>query len=234
MHDVDLSSAARLVGDPTRAALLTVLLDGRAYTSGELARLVGVAPATASGHLSRLLDGGMVALAAQGRHRYYRLAGPEIASVLESLAFVSGADPRRTLRASSAAQALRTARSCYDHVAGELGVAIHDRLADAGALVSTRDGVELTEAGDRWFAELGVDVAAARSARRPPVRLCLDWTERRYHLAGSLPAALLDTLLDRWVLRRRARGERGLDVTPAGAATLEDALSRPRPRPVRS
>ena len=219
------------MGDPTRAALLTVVLDGRAYTSGELARLARVSPATASSHLAQLLDAGMITMAAQGRHRYYRLAGPDIAAALESLAYVSAAKPVRTLRASAAARALQSARSCYDHIAGGLGVAVHDHLARTGGLVVDTEGVTLTTVGETWFTDMGVDVTRARATRRPSVRLCLDWTERRYHLAGSLPAALLDTMLaDRSVVRRSA-GERGLDITADGWTVLRRALPDFTPTP---
>jgi DNA-binding transcriptional ArsR family regulator len=224
VHDVDLASIARLIGDRTRAAILTALLDGRALTAGELARLSNVSAATASGHLSLLLDAGLVATAAQGRHRYYRLAGPEIAQVLEALATVSAPKPAQSLRTTAAARALKPARLCYDHIAGELGVRIHDHLIAIGGIAAGPDGITITAVGASWFASVGVEATPPRSQRRPPVRQCLDWTERRYHLAGSMPAALATELIANGWLARRAAGQRGLDITAWGAIELDRIL----------
>jgi DNA-binding transcriptional ArsR family regulator len=224
VHDVDLASIARLIGDRTRAAILTALLDGRALTAGELARLSNVSAATASGHLSLLLDAGLVATAAQGRHRYYRLSGPDIAQALEALAVVSGPKPVQSLRTTAAARALKPARMCYDHIAGELGVRIHDHLIAIGGIESAPDGVALTAVGTSWFELVGVEAAPSRSVRRPAVRQCLDWTERRYHLAGSVPAALATQLVANGWLARRVAGQRGLDITAWGAIELDRIL----------
>ncbi len=224
MAEIDLSATARLIGDPARAAMLTALLAGRALTAGELAKVAGIGAPAASAHLSKLLDGGVVTVFAQGRHRYYGLASPDIARALEALAAVSPVKVTRTLRLSSAAQALRPARLCYDHLAGELGVRIYDHLVDNEALVVASDGIELTHRGEAWFAGLGVDVGAARKARRPLLRACLDWTERRPHLAGALASALVTRLLDQGWIVRRAAGERGLRITDAGAAQLARLL----------
>lgn len=220
MSDVDVSVVARLIAEPTRATMLTALLDGRALTAGELARLAGVGAPAASEHLSRMLDGGLLAMAGQGRHRYYRLAGPEVAQLLESLAVLSPPRPTGTLRAGAAARALRPARLCYDHLAGVLSVAVRDRLVAIGGVRLGAEGLELLPAGEAWFTERGVDVAAARTVRRPLLRSCLDWTERRDHLAGALPAAFAAVCLDRGWVQRRAAGERGLIVTAAGRAAL--------------
>jgi DNA-binding transcriptional ArsR family regulator len=221
---------ARLIGDSTRSTMLTALLDGRALTAGELARLAGVAPPTASAHLARLLDGGVVEVLGQGRHRYYRLAGADVAHALEALAAVSPPARARTLRSSAAASALRPARLCYDHLAGELGVRVHDHLVEIGAVELAPNGLELTADGERWFERAGVDVAAARARRRPLLRACLDWTERRHHLAGSLAAELATSLLERGWLVRRAPGERGLRVSDIGASQLETLLSSATPQ----
>jgi DNA-binding transcriptional ArsR family regulator len=220
--DADLAAIARLVGEPGRAAMLRALLDGRALTAGELARVARLSAPAASAHLGRLLDAGLVVVAASGRHRYYALAGHDVAEALEALAILSPAEPVSTLRASSAARALRPARLCYDHLAGELGVRVHDALVDVDGLRPVADGLALTVAGARWFTDAGVDLDGVAPTRRPALRTCMDWTERRFHLAGSLAAALASTWLDRGWLERRAPGERGLRITPVG----EDQMPR--------
>ena len=224
MDDVELSSVARLVGDRSRATMLMALMDGRALTAGELASIAGIGAPAASAHLSKMLDGGVVALAAQGRHRYYRIASADVAHALESLAVVSKARPIQTLRTSSAARALRPARLCYDHIAGQLGVRIHDHLAAIGAIAIGPDGMTLSATGDEWFTRAGVDVGGSRHTRRPLIRTCLDWTERRSHLAGLLPAGLATSFLDQGWLRRRAPGERGLTMTSDGTYALAELL----------
>jgi len=215
VSDVDLAAAARLIAEPVRAAILSALLDGRALTAGELAKLAGVgAPATSS-HLSQLLDAGFLRRWPQGRHRYYALAGPEIAGALEALAVISPPLPAHTLRASGAANALRPARLCYDHLAGELGVRIYDRLVAIGGLVLDDRGLALNPSGAEWFALSDVR-PPDRPTRRALLRPCLDWTERRPHLAGHLAATFATAALDReWVVRR-APGERGLRITELG------------------
>jgi DNA-binding transcriptional ArsR family regulator len=222
--DPDVAAAARLIGEPARATMLEALLAGKALAAGELARLAGVSPATASEHLARLRDGGLVSTVATGRHRYYRLANPEVAQVLEALALVSPARPVRTLRQSRAILAMSEARTCYDHLAGRVGVGIHDALTACGALRIGPDGYELTAAGELYLAGLGVDVAAARARRRGFARPCLDVTERRPHLAGALGAAICGQLLaDGWLVHRAA-GQRGLRVTDTGRSRLASAF----------
>ena len=181
---------AGLVGDPTRAAMLVALLDGRPRTAGELGRLGGVAPSTASGHLAQLLEGGLVACEADGRRRLYRLASPETAELLEALARLAPPTRPRSLRGVDRAHALRAARLCYDHLAGVLGVAVTEGLVGRGVLQLAPDGSAygVTSDGEAWLDRLGVDVAAARLRRRSFARACLDWSERRPHLAGALGA----------------------------------------------
>lgn len=209
--------------------MLGALLDGRAYTVGELARIGEVAPATASEHVARLETAGVVRRWAQGRHRYVALAGADVAHALEALAVISPPLPARTLRASSAAAALRPARLCYDHLAGELGVRIHDHLVGTGAVALDADGLVLTPIGRAWFLRAGVDADAPGGAHRPPrrplLRPCLDWTERRPHLAGALAASLAATALDRGWVRRRAPGERGLVVTDQAQSVWDELFS---------
>jgi DNA-binding transcriptional ArsR family regulator len=214
--DADISGIAALLADPARVAMLDALFDGRALSAGELARRAGVAAPTASAHLRRLLAGGLVAVQAQGRHRYYRLAGPAVAEAMEALSLIAPPRPVRSLRQSQQAQALRFARTCYDHLAGVVGVAVTDALVDAGALrpVADRD-YDLTPHGEQLLGDLRVDVAGLRRQRRAFARHCLDWTERSPHLSGALGAALLVHLLDLgWLVRGRV--PRGLALTDAG------------------
>ncbi|BCJ35746.1 transcriptional regulator [Actinocatenispora thailandica] len=222
--DVDVAAVARLIGEPARAAMLDALLAGRALAAGELARIAGVSPGTASEHLARLRDGGLVEVVAAGRHRYHRLASPEVGQVLEALALVGQPKPVRTLRQSRANAALLVARTCYDHLAGQVGVAVHDALVSREALRTVPNGYQLTPAGGQLLTGLGVDVAAARSARRAFARPCLDFTERRSHLAGALGAALCAHFLSHGLLVLRASGHRGLRVTDGGRRMLADTF----------
>ncbi|MFF5180797.1 ArsR/SmtB family transcription factor [Micromonospora sp. NPDC000316] len=186
-----MAELAALLADGTRADICVALLDGRAWTAGELARRAGVAPSTASEHLTRLVRGGLLVEERQGRHRYLRLAGPSVAQLIEALAGHVPAEPRpaTSLRAATAATAMAYARTCYDHLAGRLGVLMYDALL-AGGRLDRASGLALTPDGWAWVAGLGVPVEVLRAARRPVVRDCLDWTERRPHLAGALGAAL--------------------------------------------
>ncbi|MGW0199115.1 ArsR/SmtB family transcription factor [Nonomuraea sp. NPDC003201] len=214
-RDADIAPVAALIADPTRAAMLTALLDGRALAAGELARVAGVSAATASAHLSRLLDGRLVDVVRQGRHRYYRLAGHDVAEVLEVLARVSARPPVRSLRQSRQARMLEEARTCYDHLAGRAGVGLLDRLAEGGYYAAQ----DLTEAGERLLAGIGVDVDGARRSRRRFAPECLDWTERRSHLGGALGAAITEVLFERdWY--RRGKVPRAVVLTDEGRAGL--------------
>lgn len=210
-----LAPTAGLIGEPARAAILTALLDGRALTATELAARAGVAPPTASAHLAKLVAGGLLALEAQGRHRYFRLANAEVASALEALAGLSR--PRRGERVPEAAlpSGIRFARTCYDHLAGWLGVALRDALLAQGILRTAGAEHVVTPDGARWFAAIGVDLGPLHGRRRPFALRCLDWTERRPHLAGALGAALLGHLIARGWLARQP-GERTLTLTPDG------------------
>jgi DNA-binding transcriptional ArsR family regulator len=217
-----LAEIAALLGDPTRAGIVISLGEGRARPAGELARIAGVTPATASSHLARLVSGGLLRVEPRGRHRYFRLAGPDVADALETLT--------RLLRPRAAAtdgggtlEPLRHARMCYDHVAGRLGVSIVEALLSRRLLRWREESLELPPPGRRWFERLGVDVGALERGRRPLLRGCLDWTERREHLGGALGAALATELLERdWV--RRERGTRALLVTRDGRSGLTRTL----------
>ena len=212
-----IAHVAALIGDPARANMLSALIDGRALTASELAQAAGVALPTASGHLARLVDGGLVSVERQGRHRYHRLADADVAQAIEGLMGLAQRTGGTRARTGPREPALRSARICYDHLAGERGVAL---LAAAQAAGYLADGPDLavTAAGREAFAAFGVDFAAIEHGRRPLCRRCLDWSERRSHLAGALGAAVLARLLDRGWARREAG--RALTITRDGERAL--------------
>jgi DNA-binding transcriptional ArsR family regulator len=209
-RDRDLAAVAVLIGDPARAAMLNALATGVALPAGELARRAGVRPPTATAHLRRLVEGGLVKVRAQGRHRYHELAGPQVAAALESLAQIAPPAPVRSLREHGAAVKLAEARTCYDHLAGRRGVELRDRLLASGGvrMVDDRDHV-LTSRGRALLLELDLDAGSLDSTRRMLARSCIDWTQRRPHLAGALPAALTARFLELgWLRRAQGRGLR--------------------------
>ncbi|MGA5818059.1 ArsR/SmtB family transcription factor [Kitasatospora sp. NPDC094028] len=215
-----LARLAGLLADPTRAAICLALLDGRAWTAGELAHHVGVVASTASEQLTRLVAGGLLVEERQGRHRYLRLAGPGTAALVEELAAFASAssppEPRpRNLRESVRRSAEARARTCYDHLAGALGVALADALLARG-VVTEDSGLAVTAPGRSWLAGIGIDLDEPRRGSRPLVRSCLDWTERRPHLAGVLGEALRAHAMDTGWLEPIGTG-RALRVTPSGA-----------------
>ncbi|MFF7312006.1 helix-turn-helix domain-containing protein [Streptomyces sp. NPDC008137] len=225
-RDPRATALARLAGlfaDETRAACLLALLDGRAWTASELARHAGVAASTLSEHLNRLVAGGLLAEERQGRHRYVRLADARVAQLLEDLAaqVAPGTDvPPRSLRESSAGSAMARGRTCYDHLAGRLGIAVTDALTARG-LLRQETGFALTDTGLAWFAAAGIGLE--RRGRRPLARACLDWTERRPHLAGVAGASLCRHALDTgWCVR--IGSERAVKVTAAGEQALFELL----------
>ncbi len=217
-----LAEVAALLGEPGRAGMALALWDGTARPAGELARVAGVTPATASAHLARLVAGGILRVEPRGRHRYYRLAGPEVAHAIEALAGVLA--PHVTRGAAEAPPSpLRRARLCYDHLAGQLGVAVGDALVAGGRLVLRDGAYALPASGRRWFERFGIELGVLERGRRPLLRSCIDWTERREHLGGALGAALAAHLLERdWL--RRERGARTLLVTAAGRRGLASTL----------
>lgn len=213
--DTSLAWIASVVGDPARTRILMALMDGRARTAKELAFLARVAAPTASGHLAKLLEGRLVAVEPQGRHRYYRLASAQVGQMIEAMAIVAGDASPPPERRRRVGEAMATARTCYDHLAGRLGVAIADALQDRGHLVFDDGGGEVTPTGRAFLASLGADFDSAGAGRRVFCRPCLDWTERRYHLAGAVGAALCAHCLTQgWVAR--ARDTRALAITPEG------------------
>lgn len=242
--DADVAAAAALIADPARARVLTALLDGRALPASGLAAEAGLSAPATTAHLNKLRAGGLIEVEVSGRHRYYRLAGPHVAAAMEALAAIAPLQPIRSLRQDTHAGQLRAARSCYDHLAGRLGVAVTAALLSRQVLIAT-DGIDDTtrRPGDRLAAalpvhpyrlgpaaeqilgSLGVDLPGLVRAPRPPrplLRFCTDWTEQRHHLAGTLGAALLTALCDHGCLVRRPR--RVIRLTEHGAATLREHL----------
>jgi len=220
--DTRAARIAAAIGEAARARMLYSLSDGLARTSTELAAIADVTPSTASVHLQRLKDCDLVKVVAQGKHRYYTLGGPHVAAALEALSVVAGpsTDSGRPggTAVSTTPQYLRAARTCYDHIAGTLGVRLHDRIVASGWLKDEAEcgtAYAITPAGAAAFATFGIDVAAVRSERRRFAFACLDWSERRAHLGGALGAAVLDAALRRrWISREP--GSRALSVTPSG------------------
>ena len=209
-----IAEVAALVGDPARANILCALLGGRALTATELAYAAGVTPQTTSGHLGKLATARLLVQMKQGRHRYYRLAGPHVGHMLESIMGVALAGPPRFQPRSPADDKLRHARTCYDHIAGTLGVSLAERLTECEHIILGDEAGEVTEAGTAFFAHLGVDLSDARAKRRVFCRPCLDWTERRPHIGGAVGAALAKRCFElKWI--ERVRDGRALTITPA-------------------
>ena len=216
----DIAAIAALMGEPTRGRMLTSLMDGRAQTATELALAGGVSASTASSHLSRLTSARLVEIAKQGRHRYYRLASADVARAIESLMSIAPAQRAASVASANVSDDLRRARVCYDHLAGEAGVQLLARLRAAGYVRGKDDAMELTSAGATWCGRIGIDFDSLTATRRRVCRPCLDWTERRTHLGGSLGAALLERLIG---LRyaRRLRDSRVVALTVQGEHFLE-------------
>jgi DNA-binding transcriptional ArsR family regulator len=221
--DAAVAPVAALLADPARVAMLFALSDGREVSAGELALLAGITRSTASLHLAKLVEGGLVAARPEGRHRHYRLTRPETVRALEALAVLAPQRAPRTHRQAKIGRAVRTARTCYDHLAGRVGVGLTAALIERGALLPAGRQFEVTAAGERLLEDFGVDLAAARRSRRAFALACLDWSERVHHLAGSLGAALLARLLDLgWIARTPA--SRAVQVSPAGRRGLARAF----------
>ncbi len=233
--DADIAAVAALIGEPSRAAVLIALVDGRALAASTLAIEAGVAPSTLSGHLARLVDGGLISVEPSGRHRYFRLANPEVAQAVEALARVAPSRPIRSLRQATHASAIRRARTCYDHLAGRLGVAICDSLLSSGVIKVETNRSEvtdpivgagrsnryvITEYGKEWLQNFGVELD--RTSRRPLVLYCLDWSEQRPHLGGRLGAAILNRFIELGWLKQDER--RVVRITKDGQTGLSREL----------
>lgn len=220
----NIAAVAFLIADPARALILSALLDGRARPAGELAYAAGVTAQTASSHLGKLLAGGLLALETEGRHRYYRLAGPNVALALESLATISATVPPRQRPRSREAERLQFARCCYDHLAGRVGVVLTQGLQKRGFLTPAENKLfVVTPVGRKWFGGMGLDVDRLKPSRRGLARQCLDWTEREHHLAGPLGVQLMTLLCAKGWLRR-SKSARAVEVTPHGWAGLKAEL----------
>ncbi|VVE69407.1 transcriptional regulator [Pandoraea captiosa] len=222
-HAPGISSLAALLADPGRMTMLWALMDGSARPAGELALVAGLSPSSASGHLARLVDGGVLAQEARGRHRYFRIATPETAAAIEALASAVLAtrelQPRPVPVSRSTPIPLRHARTCYDHLAGEIAVDVFARMLDRRWIRIDGSDVTLTDAGSDGLTALGVDLTSARARRRRFACTCPDWSERKPHLGGALGAALLSTCLDaKWL--EPTREARALRVTPLGERKL--------------
>jgi DNA-binding transcriptional ArsR family regulator len=212
---VEVAAIASVLADPARAAILITLLDGRARTAGELAFVAGITAPTASSHLARLVDARLIDVIAQGRHRYHRLVRPETAEALEALTVLAASQPRKPRTPGPRDLALREGRTCYDHFAGRLGVALADTMLHAGWVVEDGRDFRVTDRGEQFLVGIGVDVPALRAERRPLCRRCIDWSERRPHLAGAVGAALTTQCLAAgWV--ERIGQTRGVRVTERG------------------
>jgi DNA-binding transcriptional ArsR family regulator len=223
------AEVASLAGDPARVGMLHALMDGRALTATELARVAGVTPQTASEHLAKMTDAGLVQVEKQGRHRYHRLASPEVAQMMESIMLVaSRMNPLRPAPATGPRDAaLRAGRTCYDHLAGRLGVALADALTAGGHVELSHDAGVVTDAGMALFGRIGIDVASLSAGRGKAARVlcrpCLDWSERRSHLAGAIAVALCTRSLDAgWI--RRIDGTRAVTVTPEGQRVFREVI----------
>ena len=214
----DIAMIASLVGDPARANMLTALMNGRALTASELAQEAGITPQTASSHLAKLEAGGLVEPEKQGRHRYYRLTDDDVAGVLEGLAGLAARTGHMRVRTGPKDPALRRARICYDHLAGDLGVQMLDSLRKQRLVRQSKEAIELTGEGRRFMAEsLQIDADRLAHPRRPVCKDCLDWSERRHHLAGTLGAAIMTRFTElNWAARDPTPGSRVVNFTRTG------------------
>lgn len=210
-----IAETAALMGDPARANMLTALLGGRAMTATELSLEAHVAPSTASGHLTKLLDGNLIRATASGRHRYYRLASPDVARLMETLmSFAPNNDPGHRSK-PRCDDAMARARSCYDHLAGKLGVALADSLTQRHHVVLGDDGGVVTDAGRSFLQNFGIEFESRRSPRRILCRVCLDWSERRWHIGGLLGVAISERCFELGWTERQANS-RAVTITAAG------------------
>jgi DNA-binding transcriptional ArsR family regulator len=214
----DIAMVAALVGDPARANMLTALMTGRALTASELAHQAGITPQTASSHLAKLEAGGMIEPEKQGRHRYYRLTDPDVAGVLEGLAGLAARAGHMRVRTGPKDPELRRARICYDHLAGDLGVQMLDSMKKQRLVRQSKQAIELTTEGGKFLAKtLQISTESLSHPRRPVCKACLDWSERRHHLAGTLGAALMARFTElKWAARDETPGSRVINFSRTG------------------
>ncbi len=221
-----LAAVASLIGDTTRANMLCALMGGQALTAGELSRDAGVTPQTASEHLAKMVDANLLTTVKQGRHRYYRLSSAQVAHGIDSLMSIAAVGPKRHHPMGPREKDMRIARSCYDHIAGRLAVAITDSLSDSGVILLSDEGALVTKKGKDFLGEFGIDLSDGSRPKRPLCRTCLDWSERRHHIAGRIGAALFQRMLDLgWVARRA--DSRALTITPTGEEGFRNIFCLP-------
>lgn len=219
----DIATIAALIGEPARAAMLMALMHGHSLPAGELAYCARISPQTASSHLAKLVEYGLLTVTVSGRHRYYALRGAEVAQVLEALSSIAPLGKVRSLREGKQVEALRRARTCYDHLAGKLGVALAQALVERDYFRLEPDCCEPTQAGVAWLQQWGIDVLALQHSRRPFARPCVDWSERRLHIGGAVGTAITSHLFAQaWLTR--IPNTRGVLLTAAGQPALRDEL----------
>jgi DNA-binding transcriptional ArsR family regulator len=221
--DADIAKVGALFADPARARILLALSDGRSLPATVLADEAGVSASTASAHLSKLVSGGLLVVKRDGRHRYFSVAGADVAELMEALARVAPSTTIRSLRQGTKAQAIRFARTCYDHLAGILGTSLMDAMLEQELIAHDAVACDyrLTERGEGQLSDFGIELGALRARRRPLIRGCVDWSERRHHLAGGLGAALAERMFDLgWI--ERARSSRAVQVTQPGTRGLRE------------
>lgn len=220
----NVAKVAILVSEASRATILTVLLDGRLHPASELAYMARIKPQTASFHLSKMVDANIVAVEKQGRHRYYGILNPEVAQVLETLLSIAPPIEIKSLKQASEDKAMRFARTCYDHLAGNLGVQLTDSLIKADVIYEEKNAFVVTDKGEQFFKTFRIDLEIVKKKRRSFSHKCLDWSERRYHLAGALGNALLERLLElKWV--QRIPDTRAIKITSKGKNGFKDIFS---------
>jgi DNA-binding transcriptional ArsR family regulator len=218
--ETDISSLAALISEPTRGRILVALLDGRSLPASELAQRAGITCQTASSHLAKLTEGQLLQVVPQGRHRYYRIANARVADLLESMARFA---PRNQSDRTGPKSPMQIARTCYNHLAGSLGVSITEAIVGRGFLRGVGRDYQLSKEGTKWFSELGIDIGALRKSGRVFARQCLDWSERRNHLAGALGSALAEHLLEQgWI--ERVRESRAVRISELGRRELKERL----------
>jgi DNA-binding transcriptional ArsR family regulator len=219
----NLSKFAELVADPSRGAMLTALLDGRFHPASELAVTAGIKPQTASFHLAKMSEAGIVNMEKHGRHRYYGISNPQVAEVLENWLSISPTENTRSFKEWREGESIRRARTCYDHLAGKIGVQLTQSLMTMNVIKKEDNQFILTTSGEKFLTEFGIDLAALRQKRRAFSRCCLDWSEREHHLAGALGFGILEQLFQRnWI--KRIPGSRAIAVTDEGRNGFRDTF----------
>ncbi|WP_320199396.1 ArsR/SmtB family transcription factor [Agrobacterium sp. rho-13.3] len=221
-----IAAIAHLIGDTTRANMLCALMGGQALTAGELSRQAGITAQTGSGHLAKMVDANLLSTVKQGRHRYYRLASRQVAHGIDALMNIAADGPKRHHPVGPKEKDMRTARSCYDHIAGRLAVAMADSLSTSGRIILSDEGALVTDDGKGFLKDFGIDLDDGTRSKRPLCLVCLDWSERRHHIAGRVGAALLDRTLELgWIARRP--DSRALRITPLGDRGFRDIFCLP-------